>query len=54
MKHRTESSYKEICHRLSKLTTPLICDALPTVRLMDSNITSFSKEENHASAELIL
>jgi 4-hydroxy-4-methyl-2-oxoglutarate aldolase len=34
----TDSSYKEICQRLAKLTTPLICDASQEVRLMDSKI----------------
>lgn len=32
------SSYKEICQRLSSLTTPNICDAFKTVRLMDTEI----------------
>lgn len=32
-----DSSYKEICRRLSSLTTPNICDALPEVRLMEKN-----------------
>ena len=44
MKQKTETSYKEICQRLSQLTTPLICDALPTVRLMDADINSFNDE----------
>ncbi|KTD56751.1 DlpA protein (isocitrate and isopropylmalate dehydrogenase family protein) [Legionella santicrucis] len=44
MKQKIES-YKEICQRLSHLTTSSICDALPTVRLMDPDITSYSKEE---------
>ncbi|HAT1867336.1 RraA family protein [Legionella pneumophila] len=42
MKLTIESSYSEICERLSQLTTPLICDALPSVRLMDSDIHSFN------------
>jgi 4-hydroxy-4-methyl-2-oxoglutarate aldolase len=46
MKQKIDS-YKDICQRLSQLTTPLICDSLPTVRLMDSDITSFSREEYH-------
>ncbi|ANN93039.1 DlpA protein [Legionella pneumophila] len=37
-----DNSYSEICERLSQLTTPLICDALPGVRLMDSDIHSFN------------
>ena len=32
--------YTEICQRLDKLSTPLICDALPNVRLMDSKIVA--------------
>lgn len=44
MNQKTETSYKEICQRLSQLTTPLICDALPTVRLMDADINSFNDE----------
>ncbi|CZJ03728.1 hypothetical protein DM455_13300 [Legionella pneumophila] len=42
MKLKIEHSYVEICKRLSQLTTPLICDALPSVRLMDSDIHSFN------------
>ncbi|WP_454783444.1 RraA family protein [Legionella sp. WA2022007384] len=42
MKLKIEHSYIEICKRLSQLTTPLICDALPGVRLMDSDIHSFN------------
>ncbi|HAU0101624.1 TPA: hypothetical protein JBF24_00605 [Legionella pneumophila] len=42
MKIKIEHSYVEICKRLSQLTTPLICDALPSVRLMDSDIHSFN------------
>ncbi|MCW8405320.1 RraA family protein [Legionella pneumophila] len=42
MKLKAEHSYVEICKRLSQLTTPLICDALPSVRLMDSDIHSFN------------
>ena len=38
-------SYTGICQRLSQLTTSTICDALPSVRLMDPEITSYSKEE---------
>lgn len=34
----SNSSYKEICQRLTGLTTPLICDASPNVRLMDPTI----------------
>lgn len=34
----TESSYTEICQHLSKLSTPAICDAFPSVRLMDASI----------------
>lgn len=41
----TNSSYSEICQRLSKLTTPLICDASSTVRLMDSKIVPISNRE---------
>src|SRR5687768_9499346 len=33
-----DSSYAEICARLTKLTTSTICDALPDVRLMDTKI----------------
>ncbi|ERH41853.1 TPA: hypothetical protein SLD83_001801 [Legionella pneumophila] len=42
MKLKIEHSYVELCKRLSQLTTPLICDALPSVRLMDSDIHSFN------------
>lgn len=35
------SSYNEICKRLSNLTTPLICDASPNARLMDAQISPF-------------
>ncbi|WP_412755070.1 RraA family protein [Legionella pneumophila] len=42
MKLKIEHSYVEICKRLSQLTTPLICDALPSVRLMDSDVHSFN------------
>lgn len=42
MRLTIENSYSEICGRLSQLTTPLICDALPSVRLMDSDIHSFN------------
>ncbi|HAT4400010.1 TPA: hypothetical protein JBD69_13430 [Legionella pneumophila subsp. pneumophila] len=42
MKLKIEHSYVEICKRLSQLSTPLICDALPSVRLMDSDIHSFN------------
>jgi 4-hydroxy-4-methyl-2-oxoglutarate aldolase len=44
MKQKIETSYKEICQKLSQLTTPSICDALPTVRLMDPNIINFSEK----------
>lgn len=30
--------YKEIIERLSKLSTPILCDVLPAIRLMDSTI----------------
>ncbi|EKD71079.1 MAG: hypothetical protein ACD_46C00278G0006 [uncultured bacterium] len=39
------SSYTEIFQRLDKLTTPLICDAAPTIRLMDANIAPIGKNE---------
>ncbi|KTD54049.1 RraA family protein [Legionella quateirensis] len=42
MKLKIEHSYVEICKRLSQLSTSLICDALPSVRLMDSDIHSFN------------
>lgn|SRR3990167_758360 len=38
------STYQEIFERISKLSTPLICDALPNVRMMDTNITSIGKK----------
>jgi len=37
-----QSSYTEIFQRLSKLTTPAICDASPDVRIMDKKIKSKS------------
>ncbi|CZG40041.1 4-hydroxy-2-oxoglutarate aldolase [Legionella pneumophila] len=42
----SESSYSEICAHLSKLTTPLLCDAFKDIRLMDSKIHPFSTEES--------
>ncbi|HAT1863890.1 TPA: RraA family protein [Legionella pneumophila] len=42
MKLKIEHGYVEICKRLSQLSTSLICDALPSVRLMDSDIHSFN------------
>jgi 4-hydroxy-4-methyl-2-oxoglutarate aldolase len=41
----TNSSYKEICQRLTNLTTPLICDASATVRLMDSAISPIGNKD---------
>ena len=45
MKLTSENSYYEISSRLTKLTTPLICDAFPDVRLMNSAIHSVGSEE---------
>lgn len=44
MKLTLEDSYSVLCERLSQLTTPLICDALPSVRLMDPDIHSFNTD----------
>lgn len=41
----TGSSYKEICQRLSNLTTPVICDASPDVRLMDTAISPMGEKD---------
>lgn len=40
----TGSSYTEICQRLAGLTTPLICDASPHIRLMDSAIVPIGEK----------
>jgi 4-hydroxy-4-methyl-2-oxoglutarate aldolase len=37
------TSYKEICSRLSKLSTAVICDAFPQVRLMRSTISPITE-----------
>lgn len=34
----SDSSFKEICLRLAHLNTTVICDAVPTVRLMEASI----------------
>lgn len=44
MKTPIEINYSEICERLMRLSTPSICDALPNVRLMRSDIHSFNAD----------
>lgn len=41
-----ESSYSEICAHLSKLTTPLLCDAFKDIRLMDPKIHPYSDKKH--------
>jgi 4-hydroxy-4-methyl-2-oxoglutarate aldolase len=40
-----QSSYTEICQRLTRLTTESICDAYPAVRLMDEKIVPIGKND---------
>lgn len=44
MKMKIENTWSEICERLMKLSTPSICDALPSVRLMNPEIHSFNTD----------
>jgi 4-hydroxy-4-methyl-2-oxoglutarate aldolase len=40
-----QSTYKEICERLSKITTASICNAYKEIRLMDTEIASIKKND---------